>query len=218
MTKRKKKKKTPAPIAIDPAAETRKKWIRGALVVLAGAYLLTLWLDTVSGSRIARFVPRTWLFFAQIAALFPQAKPMTIEYRAESWSCADHKWHELDVRPYFPLDADNKENRFQRALQFYRKNRTVMNALDDYLVRQWNADGSHGTIGGVRFLSLRIPIPKIGGHIDAYTYKPLTSYPPEQRHDWYWTKKSRRAERCGDRVAPKEDEPDEPKDTKDPEP
>lgn len=223
MTKRRKKKKAAAEAPrIDPSAETRQKWIRGGLVVLAGAYLLTLWLDTVSGSRIARWLPRTWVFFAQIAALFPDAKPMTIEYRAEMWSCTEHRWEELDVRPYFALEADNKESRFYRTLQFYRRNRTVMNALDDYLVGRWNADGSHGTIGGVRFLSLRIPIPKPGSHIEAYRYVPLASFPKEQRHDWYWTKKSRRADRCGYKLPPKDDEPDDDahKDTggKEPEP
>jgi hypothetical protein len=211
MKKTKKKKKPAAPELplVDPDTVTLRKVVRGALIIIAGLYLVTLWLDTVSSSRIARYLPRTWVYFAQIAALFPDAKPMTFEYRAEAWSCSEKKWQELDVRPYFPLDADNKENRFYRAMQFHRKHRSVMNALDDYLVRRWNADGAHSSIGGVRFLSLRVPIPKPGTHIEPYRYEPLASFPAEQRHNWYWTKKSHRAERCGYTLPPKDDEADD---------
>ena len=46
------------------------------------------------------------------------------------------------MRPYFRIDADNKENRFQRALQFYRKNRNVMRALEDFIVARHNATGA----------------------------------------------------------------------------
>ena len=70
-----------------------------------------------------RSTPRPWLYFSQVAALFVNAAPKVIDYRAEGWSCTEHRWIEIDVRPYFRIDADNKENRFQRALQFYRKNR-----------------------------------------------------------------------------------------------
>src|SRR5262249_25788462 len=126
------------------------------------------------------------------------------------WSCADRAWHEIDVFPYFPIDRDNKENRFQRALQFYRKNRTVMRALDDFVVGRHNRTGE-APIGGVRFLSLRIPYPQPGEHVDPYERRALARYPADERHDWYWTPKSRRAERCGYPLPPKakEDEPDD---------
>jgi hypothetical protein len=148
------------------------------------------------------------VYFAQIAALFPHASPRVIDYRAEGWSCTDRKWAEIDVRPYFPVDQDNKESRFQRALQFYRRNRTVMRALDDFVVDHWN--DHHDKIGGVRFLSLRIPYPKPGERVRSYAWEPLSHFPQDQRHDWYWTPKSRRAERCGYTLPPKDDEPDEP--------
>ena len=61
---------------------------------------------------------------------------MSIEYRAEAWVCADKKWEELDTRPYFPLDPEDKENRFQRVMHFFRQDETTMHALDAYLVER----------------------------------------------------------------------------------
>jgi hypothetical protein len=194
---------------VDPSAETRRRVLRIALIAIAGAYLATVWLDGAGSNLPAKLLPRPWVYFAQIAALFPSAAPKTIEYRAEGWSCAERRWNEIDVRPYFPLDADNKENRFQRALQFYRKNRTVMRALDDYVVKRWNVGAEHAQIGGVRFLSLRIPYPKPGEHVEPYGYQPLSHYPADQRHEWYWSPKSRRAERCGYTLEPRSGDADD---------
>jgi hypothetical protein len=192
-----KKKKRPKRTAIDfsPAAEARRRWMRGALVIVAALYVGTVWLDGVGSTFPAKLLPRPWVYFAQVAALFTTASPRIIDYRAEGWVCADKKWVEVDVRPYFPLDAENKENRFQRVLQFYRKNRTVMRALEDFVMRRYNATASH-EIGGVRFLSLRIPYPAPGEHVSPYERRPLTEYPKDQRKDWYWTPRSKRAERC----------------------
>ena len=81
------------------------------------------------------------------------------------------------------IDADNKENRFHRALQFYRKERKVMRALEAYLIRSNNASSSRPKIGGARFLSLRIPYPKLGDHVEPFERKPLTSYTGETRHN-----------------------------------
>lgn len=228
--RKKKKKRAPVPIDFDPAAEARRLWLRRASIGVAAFYLLTVWLDGIGSNLPSKLLPRAWVYFAQIAALFPHASPRVIDYRAEGWSCTERKWEEIDVRPYFKIDQDNKENRFQRALQFYRRNRAVMRALDDFVVQRWN-DG-HDKIGGVRFLSLRIPYPKPAERVRAYQWEPLSHYPQEQRHDWYWTPKSRRAERCGytlppkppagDREARHDDEPDEAPaskpDAKEPEP
>jgi hypothetical protein len=209
--KKKKRKKKP----LDPAsaaksareaeaavrAEERARIARGVLALVALAYLVTLWLDGVGSNLPSKLLPRPWIYFAQVAALFPKASPVVIDYRAEGWSCEARTWNEIDVRPYFPLDRDNKENRFQRALQFYRQNRTVMQGLETFVLQRYNAEGVHGAgpgqIAGVRFSSLRIPFPAPGEHVEPYERKPLASYPAEQRHAWYWTKKSRRAERCG---------------------
>jgi hypothetical protein len=186
--RRKKKRKAAAPSAV--ASRFRGVWI-----ALAAAYLATVWLDGVGSNWPAKITPRPWLYFSQVAALFVNAAPKVIDYRAEGWSCSEHRWTEIDVRPYFRIDADNKENRFQRALQFYRKNRTVMRALEDFIVKRHNANG--GAIGGVRFSSLRLPYPKPGEHVSAFEQKPLASYSGEQKHDWYWTPGPRRAQRCG---------------------
>ena len=186
---------------------------RGFWMVAAGLYLATVWLDGVGSTFPAKITPRPWLYFAQVAALFVTSAPKVIDYRAEGWSCSERRWTEVDVRPYFRIDMDNKENRFQRALQFYRKNRSVMRALDDFVVKRINASGA-AQIGGVRFVSLRLAYPAPGEHVTTYERLPLATYSGEQRHDWYWTPKSRRIERCGHRADPNDgaDESDRPRD------
>jgi hypothetical protein len=194
------------------AKAERTSRFRGVWVTIAGLYLVTVWLDGVGSTWPAKVTPRPWLYFAQVAALFVNASPKVIEYRAEGWSCSEKRWNEIDTRPYFKIDADNKENRFQRALQFYRKNRMVMQALDDFIVKRQNAAGA--AIGGVRFSSLRLSYPKPGEHVAPYEHLPLTTYKGEQRKDWYWTPKPRRAQRCGHPEAPDGSrEDDSPKDT-----
>jgi len=192
---------------------------RGLWITLAALYLVTVWLDGVGSSWPAKITPRPWLYFSQVAALFVNAAPKVIDYRAEGWSCSEHRWTEVDVRPYFRIDADNKENRFQRALQFYRKNRNVMRALEDFIVARRNATGPR--IGGVRFSSLRLAYPAPGEHVAPFEQKPVSAYSGEQKHDWYWTPKSRRAQRCGSDApssgtnpspADKDDESDRPRD------
>jgi hypothetical protein len=57
-------------------------------------------------------------------------------------------------------------------------------------------------IGGVRILSLRIPLPPPGTKIDPYKREELAKYPEDQRHNWYWTPGSMRRERCGEKATP----------------
>lgn len=188
------KKKRPLPGSVPSR-------FRGIWIGIAGLYLVTVWLDGVGSNFPAKVTPRPWLYFSQVAALFVNAAPKVIDYRAEGWSCTEHRWVEIDVRPYFRIDADNKENRFQRALQFYRKNRTVMRALEDFIVARHVATGH--SIGGVRFSSLRLPYPAPGEHVSPFEQKPLASYSGDLKHEWYWTPKARRAQRCGtDAAAP----------------
>jgi hypothetical protein len=195
---------------------------RGVWIAVAGLYLVTVWLDGIGSTLPAKLTPRPWLYFSQVAALFVNAAPKVIDYRAEGWSCSERRWTEVDVRPYFRIDADNKENRFQRALQFYRKNRNVMRALEDFIVARQNASGST-RIGGVRFSSLRLSYPAPGEHVAPFEQRPVASYSGEQKHDWYWTPKSRRIQRCGSEAAgsgtgtgtspsDKDDESDRPSD------
>ena len=187
---------------------------RGVWITVAALYLVTVWLDGVGSTWPAKLTPRPWLYFSQVAALFVNAAPKVIDYRAEGWSCSERRWTEVDVRPYFRIDADNKENRFQRALQFYRKNRNVMRALEDFIVARHNASGAR--IGGVRFSSLRLDYPAPGQHVAPFEQKPVSSYSGEQKHDWYWTPTSRRVQRCGSEAgqgpSDKDDESDRPRD------
>ncbi len=177
-------------------------------MVIASLYLATVFLDGTGTGLPAKWLPRPWVYFAQVSALFPFAAVTTIDYRAEGWSCAERKWVEIDVRPFFPIDADNKENRFYRAVQFYRRDRAVMRALEGFVVTKWNG-ADRPRIGGVRFLSLRIPIPPAGAHLTPHERQPVSSYPRDQRHDWYWTPKSKRLEACGVHVDKKDDNEDE---------
>jgi hypothetical protein len=138
----------------------------------------------------------------QVAALFPLAATDSIDYRAEAWVCADHAWEELATEAYFPLDAGNKENRFQRVMHFYRENQPTMRALDKYFV-EVHREGQHAdgipldrTIGGVRLCSLRIPIARPGDPLEPFRHLPLGEYPADERHYFYHTPRSILARRC----------------------
>jgi hypothetical protein len=180
-------------------------WIsaRTALRWLACAYLVGVWLDGVGSTLPRAVLPRAANYFLQVAALFPRAATASIDYRAEGWVCADKRWSEIDTRAYFPLDPDDKENRFQRVMHFFRTEERTMHALDDYLVDA-HAAGHHPDgialdqrIGGVRLSSLRIPLPKPGDAIEPMRRLPLSEYPEDERHVFYHTPRSRLAERCG---------------------
>jgi hypothetical protein len=212
-SKKRKKTASPQPPAPQPPAATPRTWKRYAVIALAGLYLADVWLDGVGSNAPSKILPRSVLYFGQIAALFPHAGEKQIDYRAEGWVCTERKWVEIDPRPWFPIDFDNKENRFYRAVQFYRENRKVMRALDEYVTTHHNAaHEASKKIGGVRILSLRIPLPPPGTKINPYKREELVKYPEDQRHNWYWTPGSMRRERCGDKAgppastAPKDDE------------
>jgi hypothetical protein len=166
---------------------------RRALAVVAGLYFVGIFLEA-AGAPIYKVVPRPVLYFLQVAKLFPHAVDVVTEDRAEAYSCGDKTWKELDVRPFFPLRANDKENRFQRAMFFYRHEAKVMHALDDYLVASNNK--VNPPIGGVLFLSLRIPIPPPGTAQVPYQRKPLSEYPPDVRKYWYRTPTALRRARC----------------------
>ncbi len=178
---------------------------RLALTFFALFYLVNVWLDGVGSNLPVRLFPRAWVYFTQIAALFRLAGAKAIDYRAEGYVCSERRWTEIDVRPFFRIDQDNKENRFHRALQFYRRERQVMRALEEFVITHHNAAG-HPKIGGVRFSSLRVPYPRRGDHVEPYRRRPLAQYPDDVRHPWYWTPRSHRAERCGLKVREIEDE------------
>ncbi len=182
--------------AVQPWGPT---WLRAIALALGVLYPATILLDEAAPRTAEALVPRPALYFAQVAALFPLASTYTIEYRAEGWSCREQRFEEIDVRPYFPIHRDDKENRFSRALYFYLRNRTVMRALDSYVTMQFNHHHAE-RIGGVRFLSVREPIPSPGTVFPRFTRKPLSQIPKAERKHWYWTPLSMRRARCAEQA------------------
>jgi hypothetical protein len=177
--------------------------LRAALVAVAALYLAGVWLDSI-GPDVASYVPQPFLYFTQVAGLFTSAATMSIDYRAEAWICDDAEWVELDTRPYFAINRENKENRFYRVMHFYKQQRETMRALDRYLFDA-HASGEEDDgvpratrIGGLRFLSVRHALPAPGAPAVHWHRVPINEYSAEDRHYWYWTPGSERRERCGE--------------------
>jgi hypothetical protein len=178
---------------------------RGVLLVLGGLYLAGVWLEGAGTGIPGVVLPRTPLYFLQIAALFPRAATNVIDYRAQGWVCKERKWREIDTRAYFPLDPDDKENRFQRVMHFFRDNRPTMHALDQTIVSMHGSaelsrpDGISDdlALGGIRVLSLRLPLPDPGAPLERIQRKPLSEYPKSERKYFYYTPERKREERCG---------------------
>jgi hypothetical protein len=156
-------------------------------------YIAAMFLEG-AGASLGKVLYRPLLFFCQIAALFPHAATHSIEYRAQGYTC-NGRVVELDLRPFFPIHADDKENRFDRAMFFYRQERTVMQALEAYVMREHNRSDPD-KIGGVVFMSLRIPVPAPGVRFTRYERKPLSDYPAELRKIWYVTPHDTVLRRC----------------------
>jgi len=171
--------------------------LRRAMAVLGGIYLAAVWLDA-SGTGIPSLVlPLPLRFFIQEAALFPHAAQNVIEWRVEGWSCQRHEFHEIDVRPYFPIRRDDKESRFYRAMFFHSRQQRVLEALDAYVTHAENQAHPEERIGGVVLLSLRIPIPPPGAREPRYQRLALAQYPREiERRHWYVTSAAERTRRC----------------------
>jgi hypothetical protein len=168
--------------------------LRIALIPLAVIYFGALVCDPAQQGPL-----RALTYFANCTKLFPEKDDYALEYRLEGWSCSRNAWQALDPRPYFPMEADDKESRFQRIAYFYSRERTVMSALDDYIVSHHPAMADHfeGELGGIRLVSVRRPLPDVGDPVDRYVYEPLSPIPPQWRKNFYWTKRSVRAKRCG---------------------
>ncbi|HUH04810.1 MAG TPA: hypothetical protein VML75_22590 [Kofleriaceae bacterium] len=186
------------------------KWFRRAVGVAGAVYLSAMFLNSAGSSLPRDHLPRPVLYFPQVACLFPSAALRSIDHRVAGYSCRDRRFHELDHREYFPIRPDDKENRFQRLVHFYRSNAPVMNALDEHLVERHNArvergqdpgDGIEGPIGGILVVSLRVPLPEPGTRVDQAYRTPLMEAPREWRKPRYRTPKELRAQRCS-AVAP----------------
>jgi hypothetical protein len=172
-------------------------WSRGVLTALAALYLASLFLNG-AGSQVPRhLLPATGLYFVQTTCLFPHAARMAIDYRLEGWSCDRGRFEELDVRPHFPIHADDKESRFQRVGFFHRRSRPVMQALEAYVLEGEVARRPERPVGGIRLSSVRIPLPEVGEPVPRWTRRPLEAHPPDQVRHWYYTPRATRSLRCG---------------------
>jgi len=168
-------------------------WLRISFAALAGFYFIVLLVNP----RMRGPFRSLW-YFAECTRLFADHVETALEYRLEGWSCSARVWQPLDPRPYFPMEADDKESRFQRIAYFYDRNRKVMHALDTYVYRHHpgSADGIDGEIGGIRLYRVNRPLPVVGDPIERYVYQPLAPVPAEWRTDLYWTPESKRQKRC----------------------
>jgi hypothetical protein len=146
--------------------------VRWLLAGVAAIYLSVVVLDA-SGVRLDPPLPRPFLYFGQIAALFPHSAPYAIEFRAELYFCDEKKYHEVDATQFFPGHEDDKENRFARAMFFYSTGKDptsakVRAALADYIIDAWNGAHPDKPVGGAMLFSLRLPIPQPGEDFPRY--------------------------------------------------
>jgi hypothetical protein len=181
------------------------KSLRIVLAVSAVLYYLALLKHPPQSGPL-----RPFAFFTECTCLFPGASTAAIEYRLEGWSCSARAWQPLDPRPYFPIEADDKESRFQRLGHFYslgsdthdkriaENSREVMHALEAYILER-HADASDaiaGTLGGIRLYRVAHAIPSPGADVSRYVYEPLAPAPEHERKDLYYTRQSDRNRRC----------------------
>ena len=190
-----------------PLANFGSGLFRSAIMFLAGAYLLLILLDALVPKTVYARVPGPILYFAQISALFPYAKTIDTDFRAEVWVCRDGLFREIDTRPFFRIQADNKENRFSRVMYFYRNSPLVLSGLGRYIAGRANADAksapedsADGYIGGVRLSVVYDTIPPPTGKPVRYLRKPLDAYPPDARKVWYEPSAKHLWRACRERV------------------
>ena len=167
--------------------------MRIALVCLATLYLIAL-VKHPPQKPVLRVVG----FFTESTCLFPNADRYSIDFRLDGWSCADKKWEPLDPRAYFPIQADDKESRFQRFSYFYQRNQPSMQKLDAWIAELHRSrdDGIAGAIGGIRLAKWTRTIPPIGDEVARYAYRPLDIVPKDERKDLWYTLAADRKSRC----------------------
>jgi hypothetical protein len=162
------------------------------LCLLAGLYLFALVkpFPTTSATRSVTF-------FTQAACLFPQAAVYTNQYGLAVWSCDERTWLPVDRRAYFSIRSEDKESRFHRLAHFYKRNQTVMHALDEFVSERHASvnDGVVGSIGGVRVFQTSRPIPPPGSPVERFTFDALAPIPADRR-DHYYTPGPERKRRC----------------------
>jgi hypothetical protein len=173
--------------------------LRRALIAFSALYLTCVWLDATSG-KIDPYLPQPFRFFVQVAQLFPRAAQNPIEWRVQGYRCAIGKFEELDIAPYFPIHASDKESRFDRAMHFFMNDAKILRRLARYITDQESRLGPDHKIGGVMLFSLRWPLPSIEDHATEPPYQRLALYdvPREiERHYFYVTSEAEREKNCG---------------------
>jgi hypothetical protein len=168
-------------------------WLRRILVALGALYVAAVFCEA-AGMQLHSLVYRPLLYFCQIAKLFPGASRFVFEHRAQGTACNGREV-EIDVRPFFPIHADDKESRFDRAIFFYSTDRPTMQALEGYILREYNKSEPE-KIAGVTLTRVQIPIPSPGSDFARFERKPLSDYPESQRQVFYHTPKRVIDERC----------------------
>lgn len=165
-------------------------WFRLALGALGALLIVDMLLGSIQ-SRAQNIFPRPFRYFGQIACLFPRAKTSALEYRVLAYSCEKRDFAELDLRPFFPVNADHKENRLHRALYFFHDQPAVMRELEAYILRRYRAflagtqrrlgtSELRGPIGGIAVAKIREPLPKLGEKIPRYRRKRFLEFPTSQ--------------------------------------
>jgi len=71
-----------------------------------------------------------------------------------------------------------------------------MEALETYVMDRYNLREAT-KLGGMIFLSLRVPIPAPGSAFPRYERAPLSDFPKEQRKVWFATSRDVVNRRCG---------------------
>ncbi len=167
--------------------------VRIAIAALAGLYLLLLVIQPAHRGWKAPFA-----YFLECTQLFPEADwvgksdatkvPGAKELRVEAWSCDRDRWEPLDPRPYFPIQADDKESRLPRMVHFYIEEgttaadkRATAHALEDFLFEHHDHDGADdgvpGRLGGIRLQRVATPFDAVGDNVPRYHYDPLAPVP-----------------------------------------
>jgi hypothetical protein len=173
--------------------------LRVALPALGCFYLAAVWLDGAGFAGALKWIPLPVRFFAQVAQLFPRAEPFAIEWRAQGYRCATGTVEEIDLRPNFPIHAEDKENRFNRAMFFYHRNREVLAALDAFISEREAKLGPEHRLGGLMLLSVRVPIPEPGEETPRYRRAALSQMPAEyERKVWYASPRDDFERRCAE--------------------
>jgi hypothetical protein len=181
------------------AAGPGPRWLRLGLAALAVVYLGALIHHPES-----RWV-RPAAFFTEATSLFSKANSVVLEFRIEVWACG-RDWEPIDPRPYFPIQPDDKESRFQRLGYFYfnaksftQRDREVARALDSYISMRHAAgidDGVAGPIGGIRVVKIVGPFPIPGERVERYRFDPFAQAPADLRREKYATPASETRRRC----------------------